>query len=142
MSGAHKRDTNEAPNATTEGTGMNERALARKGRRACAAAAAEPTFRPMETGGAMGAASTLRPAGRATSQWIRCRTEGITEGPRYGGREGPEFDSRAGVSRLQPYYRLAHASYSLRKATTPKKPGSALESNGGREGRGGGKTRG
>ena len=37
----------------------------------------------------------------------------------------PEFDSRAGVSRLQPYPRLAHASYSLRKATTPKKPGSA-----------------
>jgi hypothetical protein len=36
----------------------------------------------------------------------------------------PEFDSRAGVSRLQPYPRLAHASYSLRKATTstPKKP--------------------
>ena len=33
----------------------------------------------------------------------------------------PEFDSRAGVSRLQPYPRLAHASYSLRKATTPKK---------------------
>ena len=24
----------------------------------------------------------------------------------------PEFDSRAGVSRLQPYPRLAHASYS------------------------------
>ena len=37
----------------------------------------------------------------------------------------PEFDSRAGVSRLQPYPRLAHASYSLRKATTPKKPDSA-----------------
>ena len=34
----------------------------------------------------------------------------------------PEFDSRAGVSRLQPYPRLAHASYSLRKATTPKNP--------------------
>jgi hypothetical protein len=34
----------------------------------------------------------------------------------------PEFDSRAGVSRLQPYPRLAHASYSLRKATTPKSP--------------------
>jgi len=35
----------------------------------------------------------------------------------------PEFDFRAGVSRLQPYPRLAHASYSLRKATTPKEPG-------------------
>ena len=34
----------------------------------------------------------------------------------------PEFDSRAGVSRLQPYPRLAHASYSLRKATKPKNP--------------------
>ena len=37
----------------------------------------------------------------------------------------PEFDSRAGVSRLQPYAyprRLAHASFSLRKATTPKNP--------------------
>jgi hypothetical protein len=34
----------------------------------------------------------------------------------------PEFDSRAGVSRLQPYPRLAHASFSLRKATTPKNP--------------------
>ena len=34
----------------------------------------------------------------------------------------PEFDSRAGVSRRQPYPRLAHASYSLRKATTPKNP--------------------
>jgi hypothetical protein len=33
----------------------------------------------------------------------------------------PEFDSWAGVNRLQPYPRLAHASYSLRKATTPKK---------------------
>ena len=37
----------------------------------------------------------------------------------------PEFDSRAGVSRLQAYPRLAHASYSLRKATTPKTAGSA-----------------
>ena len=40
----------------------------------------------------------------------------------------PEFDSRAGVSRLQPYAyprRLAHASCSLRKATAPKKNGSA-----------------
>ena len=35
----------------------------------------------------------------------------------------PEFDSRAGVSRLQAYPRLAHASYSLRKATTPENPG-------------------
>jgi len=40
-----------------------------------------------------------------------------------------EFDSRAGVSRLQPYPRLAHASYSLRKATTPNGPVPLLEPN-------------
>jgi hypothetical protein len=42
------------------------------------------TFRPTEAGGATGEASTLRPAGRATSRWIQCRTEGR----RWVGREG------------------------------------------------------
>ena len=37
-----------------------------------------------ETVEATGAASTLRPTGRATSRWIRCRTEGR----RGMGREG------------------------------------------------------
>jgi hypothetical protein len=46
----------------------------------------------------------------------------------------PEFDSQAGVSRLQPYPRLAHASYSLRKVTTPKNP-VPLEPNWTRRGR-------
>ena len=41
----------------------------------------------------------------------------------------PEFDSRAGVSRLQPYPRLAHASYSLRKATIHPKNPVPLEPN-------------
>ena len=31
-----------------------------------------------------------------------------------------EFDSRVGVNRLHPYPRLAHASFSLRKATILK----------------------
>jgi hypothetical protein len=35
----------------------------------------------------------------------------------------PEFDSRAGVSRLQPYPRLAHASYTaLGRQLHPKNP--------------------
>jgi hypothetical protein len=55
----------------------------RKGHRACAAAAAASTFRPTGTGGAT---ATLRPAGQATSRWIRCRTEG-RRGER-GGRGG------------------------------------------------------
>ena len=49
-------------------------------------------------------------------------------GAKYGGGiyRWPEFDSRAGVSRLQPYNPgwLTPVA-ALRKATAPKKPGSA-----------------
>jgi len=41
-----------------------------------------------EAGGAKGAASTLRPAGRATSRSIRCRTEGRRGSGQGGGEEG------------------------------------------------------
>ena len=45
-------------------------------------------------------------------------------------QQAAALDSRHSVTALRKqtpatYPRLAHASYSLRKATTPKKPGSA-----------------
>jgi hypothetical protein len=45
----------------------------------------------------------------------------------------PEFDSRAGVSRLQAYPRLAHASYSLPlgRQLHPKNPVSVEPNTGG-----------
>ena len=80
--------------------GMNERAdrLAAQGAQGMrTAAAAASTFRPTEAGKATGAEYTLRPAGRATSRSIRCRTEG-----RRGGREGGGEDAT--------WYRVSGAS--------------------------------
>ena len=67
------------------GHGMNERtdrlaAQGAQGMRSRSGRIYVPTDAPPETG----AASTLRPAGRATSRWIQCRTEGR----RWVGREG------------------------------------------------------
>jgi hypothetical protein len=74
------------------GHGMNERAdgLAAQGAQGMRSRGGRiySTFRPTETSEATGVASTLRPAGRATSRWIRCRTEGRRVGGQGGGGGG------------------------------------------------------
>ena len=77
------------------GHGMNERAdrlAAQEAQTGHAQPRRRHIYVPADggAGGATGEASTLRPAGRATSRWIQCRTEGRRGVGREGGGGGED----------------------------------------------------